>query len=97
MAVIDILRPHALGLAGARRAADGVAERLRAEFGVDTAWQGDVLHVSGRGVDGQLTAAADAVRVHARLGLLARPFRRALEREITRELDRVAPSAPASP
>lgn len=90
MADIDILRPHALGIDGARRAAERVAERLRADYGVETEWQGNVLHVSGRGVDGQLDAQPEAVRVRAQLGLLVRPFRRQLVREIERELDRAA-------
>ena len=87
MASIDISRPHDLGLDGARRAADDVAGRLRQEYGVSTRWDGDTIHVDGRGIKGQLDAAPDSVRVTARLGLAARPFRRALEREIERQLD----------
>jgi len=85
---IHILRPHTLGLRGARQAADDVAARLRADIGVDTTWEGDVLHVSGHGVTGRLVAAPDSVEVHARLGLVARPFRKRLLREIETELDR---------
>ncbi len=91
MATIDIIRPHALGPDGARRAATQVAERLRAEYGVDVRWVGDTLHVSGRGIDGRLDAGPDTVRVTAKLGLLARAFAGPLRREIERELDRVVP------
>ena len=91
MATIDITRRHALGPDGARRAADPVAERLRAEFGVRSWWDGPALRVSGRGVDGHLDAGPETVRVVARLGLFARPFAGPLRREIERELDRVAP------
>ena len=92
MADIDISRPHQLGLDGARRAAEAVAQRLADEFGVRSGWRGDTLRVEGKGVKGALEATATAVRVTASLGLMARPFRRALQREIERELDRVAPS-----
>lgn len=88
MADIDLVRPHTLGVTGARAAAESVAERLRAEFGVESVWEGDSLRVRGRGVDGRLEAGPETVRVTARLGLLARPFRRSLEREIESELDR---------
>ena len=89
---IDITRRHALGPDGARRAADAVAEALRAEYGVRTRWDGPSLRVSGRGVDGRLDAGPETVRVVARLGLLARPFAGSLRRGIERELDRFAPS-----
>lgn len=88
MSDIHILRSHALGLAGARQAADDVAARLRADIGVDTAWEGDALHVSGHGVTGRLVAGPDTVEVIARLSLVARPFRKRLLREIETELDR---------
>lgn len=93
MADIDVLRPHALGLDGARAAAADVGARLAAEFGVQTRWEGSVLRVTGRGVDGTIEPEADAVRVRATLGLLARPFRRPLLREVERELDRLAPTS----
>lgn len=91
MAHIDISRSHTLGLDGARQAAEAVAARLVNEFGVRSSWAGDTLRVEGRGVKGALEALPTVVRVTASLGLAARPFRRALRREIERELDRVAP------
>ena len=91
MAHIDITRPHSLGHDGALRAAEDVAARLGREFGLETRRDGDAFHVEGRGVRGRLDAGPDTVRVEATLGLAARPFRRALHREIERELDRVAP------
>ncbi len=88
MASIDISRVHTLGLDGARRAANDVAARLRRDFGVETRWDGDSVHVEGRGITGRLETTPDTIRVTARLGLAARPFRRALTREIERELAR---------
>lgn len=88
---IDISRVHTLGLDGARRAAEAVAARLVAEFGVRSSWIGDTLHIEGRGVRGALEASPSTVRVTASLGLVARPFKASLRREIERELDRLAP------
>ena len=93
MASIDITRRHALGPDGARDAAEAVATRLHAEYGVRSWWDGPTLRVSGRGVEGRLDAHAETVRVVARLGLLARPFAGPLRREIERELDRLVPTA----
>lgn len=90
MADIVLSRSHTLGLDGARRTAEEVAARLRQEFGVTTRRDGDTIHVEGRGVQGRLDAGPDVVRVVASLGLAARPFRRLLQREIERELDRLA-------
>ena len=93
MSHISITRAHSLGAERARQAADGVAERLRREFGVDTRRDGDTIHVEGRGVTGRLDAGPTELRVEATLGLAARPFRRLLRREIESELDRLAPSS----
>lgn len=97
MSAIHVIRPHTLGLEGARRAADDVAARLRSELGIAAEWQGDVLHVHGHGVTGRLTATPVAVDVQATLSLAARPFRRLLLREIERELDRALLSPSDAP
>ena len=85
---IELSRPHRLGRAGARRAAEAVAEDLERRFGLRWAWEGETLRLDGRGVRGALTATEDTVHVAADLAFSARPFRRALEAEIARELDR---------
>jgi len=85
---IELARTHRLGRDGARRVAEGVAADLARRYGLRWAWEGDALRFDGRGVSGVLTASEDAVRVTADLALAARPFRRALEAEIARELDR---------
>ena len=88
MSHLDVSRSHTLGLDGARRAADDVAARLRAEFNARTNWTGDVLQVSARGVNGEIAVSPTLVRVTARLGLAARPFRNLLRREVEQQLDR---------
>lgn len=92
VAHIVLSRTHHLGLDGALRTAEEVAAQLRREYGVVTRREGDSIHVEGRGIRGRLDARPEEVRVEATLGLAARPFRRALQREIERELDRLVPS-----
>ena len=85
---IDVSRSHTLGRDAARRAAEAVGAQLRTEMGVKTEWVGDALRVNGRGVRGEIAVSDALVRVTARLGLVARPFRSTIQREVERQLDR---------
>lgn len=89
VAHIILSRPHALGLDGALRTAEGVANQLQREYGVATRRDGDSIHIEGHGIRGRLDALPEEVRIEATLGFAARPFRRVLQREIERELDRL--------
>ncbi|MGE4367424.1 polyhydroxyalkanoic acid system family protein [Thermomonas sp.] len=86
MSRIDIRHAHALSKAQARKAVEEVARKLQERFQVDYAWQGDALHFSRSGVDGQIEVQDKALRVHARLGLLAAMFKEPIEAEIRRVL-----------
>ncbi len=88
MAHIDISRTHALGLAGARHAAQEVADRLHAEHGVRSEWHGNTLQVTGSGFHGQLDASETTVRVTARLGFFLGAAKVVVRKEIEQELDR---------
>ncbi|MFN3595687.1 MAG: polyhydroxyalkanoic acid system family protein [Rubricoccaceae bacterium] len=88
MADITISRPHTRPVAELRDAVDDIAASLERQFGVRSERRGDAVHVEGRGVRARLAVYPDTVHVTATLGLVARPFRRALEAEIQRELDR---------
>ncbi len=92
MAHIDVVRAHALGLAGARRAAEEVAAELRDELPFRTHWEGDTLVARGAGFDAQFVADDEAVRVLVRLGLVLRPMRRKIHGEIEAYLDRYIPA-----
>jgi len=96
MADLVITRPNPHGLEAATLAVEAVAERLQREFGLATRADGEALLVEGHGVRGRLEASAEAIRVEAKLGLRARPFRRLLRREIEAELDRFAATPPTA-
>lgn len=87
MPSIDIHRPHHLPLDEARAVVEKVAARMHEKFDLEGRWQGDTLHFSRPGVNGQIAVDADAVRVRAELGLLLSPLKGLVEQEIRRKLD----------
>jgi putative polyhydroxyalkanoate system protein len=87
MPSIDIHRPHRLPLSEARAVVEKVAARMHEKFDLEGRWQGDTLHFSRPGVNGQIAVSADAIRVRAELGLLLAPLKGMVEQEIRRKLD----------
>jgi putative polyhydroxyalkanoate system protein len=88
MATIVIARPHTPGAAGVRTLIDELAEGLHRQYGLERRWQGDVLQLSGNGVNGAITVGAASVRVTAELGFLLRPWRGKIEQDIRARLER---------
>lgn len=88
MAHIDVTRHHDLGLDGARRAAEEVADELSGHIALRTHWEGDTLIARGPGFNGHFYAEPHAVRVTVRLGLMLRPLRHTIRSEIDDYLDR---------
>jgi putative polyhydroxyalkanoate system protein len=98
MSQIVVQRRHALRPAKARRLAEGIAERLRGEYGGSYAWEGDTLHFRRMGASGQVAVTSDAVEIRVDLGLLLIPLRSRIEREIHAFLDAdFGPAGPAQP
>ena len=87
MAKIDIRRRHKLSIGDARAVVDKVAVKLREKFATESQWQGDTLKFSRSGVNGTIAVAADAVIVHAELGLMLSPMKGMIEQEIRNKLD----------
>lgn len=90
MAHVEVHRSHTLGAAGARRAAEQVIDELRHTHGIrlSTRWEGSTLHAQGPGFEAWLETSDDRVDVAVRLGLLLRPLRGTVEREVEEYLDR---------
>lgn len=96
MSEIKIRRAHALPLAQARAAAEKIAARLRKDFDLEYAWDGNALKFQRTGVEGSLHVGAHEIRIDARLGLLVGFLRSRIEAEIEESLDKLL-AAPAKP
>jgi len=88
---IRIHRPHALGLAQARKVAWQWAEEVEKKFDMEcTVLEGDTsdtVEFTRSGVSGRLIVAADHFDLDAKLGFLLGAFSRTIEAEIEKELD----------
>jgi putative polyhydroxyalkanoate system protein len=82
MADINIVQEHQLGKEAARAAAQKVAEKLAAEYGLGCRWMGDVLRFERSGVEGALTVSDQRAAVHIKLGLFASAFATAIEAKV---------------
>lgn len=79
MADLEIERSHDQGLAAARRAAEEVAQQLKALAGVKYHWEDNVLRLEKKGANGHITVSDDHVHVLVHLGPLYRPMRSMVE------------------
>ena len=87
MANIDIRRKHGLSLKQAKVAVTKTASAIGKKFDIRSEWQGNTLHFSRGGVDGEIAVTASEVHVHAELGFLMGTMKPMIEREIERVLD----------
>jgi putative polyhydroxyalkanoate system protein len=89
MADIEIVQEHSLTPQQARAAAQQVAEKVAAEFGVAYQWDGDVLRFTRSGVEGALTLGTQRAALAIRLGLLMRAFAPVIEAKAADKMRRV--------
>ena len=82
MAKIVVRRQHDLGLAKAKRLVQSKAKRLKDDYGGSFGWKGNVLQFERRGASGSIAVTKDDFEVQVELGLLLRPLRSRIEREI---------------
>jgi putative polyhydroxyalkanoate system protein len=89
MAEISIVQQHSLTPDAARSAADQVAQRMAAEYGLDCKWDGDVLRFERSGVEGALTLEGQSAAMRIRLGLFMGAFAPAIEAKVADKMRRV--------
>ena len=92
MADIDIRRTHALGLTGARAAAERMAEQLGRKFDLKGDWRGDVLHFERPGVTGSLAIGAHDLHLSVALGFMLKAMKGSIQSAVEQELDTLFPS-----
>lgn len=88
MANIHVLRPHHLPHADARAVAEAVAADLAKTFGLDYAWDGEILRFHTFGARGELRVAVSDIQLDVTLGAFLLPYRDKLETEIHRQFDK---------
>lgn len=89
MAEIDIRRRHALSDEQARASCEKLAGKLGRSYGLVCEWERDVMHFKGSGVSGHIELLEQEVQVCAKLGLLLRAMKPAIEQAIQRALDEI--------
>ena len=94
MADIEIRRAHALGLSGARAAAERMQEHLARKFDLKGTWRGDTLHFERPGVTGSLAIAERTVELSVGLGFLLKAMKGSIQSAVEQELDRLFRDAP---
>ena len=88
MANIDICRTHGFSMAQAKAAVEKTANSISERFGIDSHWDGDVLHFERSGVSGQIQVSPDQVHVRAELGFLLGTMKPMIEKAICEQLDK---------
>lgn len=87
MPSIDITKAHSQPLAQARASVQRVADHIASKFDVACRWEGDTMHFTRSGVDGQIKLAPKHIHVTANLGFLLSALKSPVEKEIHRYLD----------
>src|SRR5262245_29822253 len=107
LCMIVVRRKHGFGLARAKRLAEQMARRLRAEYGGAYEWDGNDLRFMRTGASGVVSVTKDDVDIRVELSLLLTRLRAQIEREIrafcdeqfgaNERADRRARASPATP
>lgn len=94
LSTIQVSRQHPLGFAGARLAAEAIAQDMSEEYELDCEWEDEEetrLLFRGAGVNGSLCLTEDTLSLEVRLGLMLLPVRSVLEQEILEYVDQRLP------
>lgn len=90
MADISITKKHTLGVDGAKANLQKVADDLKKNYGIKSAWDGNTGTLSGTGLKkGTVEVTEDAVKVELTLGLLGKAMKGQIEKEINAKVDSV--------
>ena len=89
MADIEITQPHEMTPDAARAAAQQVADKMAADFGMEYKWDGPVLRFERSGVDGTLVVGERDARLEVTLGLMMKAFAPMVQEKLSREMQKV--------
>lgn len=89
MSEISIVQEHNLSAEQAREAAQQVAQRIAAEYGLACKWDGDVLRFERSGVEGALSLEGQRAALRIRLGFFMAAFASAIEAKVAEKMRKV--------
>ena len=89
MADIAITQPHSMTPEAAREAAQQVADKMAADFGMECQWEGQVLRFERSGVDGTLVVGESDARLEIRLGMMMKAFAPMVQDKLARKMQKV--------
>ncbi|QOY95514.1 polyhydroxyalkanoic acid system family protein [Massilia sp. UMI-21] len=89
MSEISIVQEHTLTPEQARAAAQQVAQRIAAEYGLACKWDGDVLRFERSGVEGALSLEGQRAALRIRLGFFMAAFASAIEAKVAEKMRKV--------
>lgn len=89
MAHISIVQDHRLSPEMARAAAQKVADRMAAEYGLACRWEGTVLRFGRSGVEGSLTLGGQRAAMQITLGFMMGAFAPAIEAKVAENMRKV--------
>ena len=89
MATISLARKHSLTQKKAKTVAEKIAKDLHKRYDLDYEWNGDRIEFERTGVSGHLSVGKERITLEVSLGWLLTPFKPAIEREITAQLDKL--------
>jgi putative polyhydroxyalkanoate system protein len=89
MADISIVQAHNMQPEQARAAAQEVADKVAADFGMECRWDGPVLRFERSGVDGTLVVNDRDARLDITLGLMMKAFAPMVQEKLARKMQKV--------
>lgn len=89
MADISIIQAHSMLPEAARAAAQEVADKMAADFGMECKWDGPVLRFERNGVDGTLVVSDSDARLEITLGPMMKGFAPMVQEKLVRKMQKV--------
>ena len=87
MAKIQIEKAHSMAVGEVKSNIDGMMDRMQS-MGIDLKWDGDTLHLAGKGVKGKVNVSAERVAIDLNLGLPASLMKGKIEQKIRDGLEK---------
>lgn len=89
MADVTAKKSHNLSLDKAKDTAQQLADKLKADFDLESTWKGDTLVFNRSGLKGQLAVTEKDVNLEISLGFMLKAFKGKIQAEVDKNLDKL--------